>query len=260
MFSWVQLFCDLMGYSLPGSSVHGIFKTRILEWVAIHFSRGSFWPRDPTHVSCISSWSIYHQATWEVPKSGCLSSCYWLERVLYILWEQVPVDQPFKTSTCFPPRHTSVSFLEIRTTIFILPVLFVLLYSPFPLDKEFAVIHSLPQESTTPDTTDPEQNQLSSNSDPAALTFKKTDFSSCTSHPFKIFSSPFLPAKHSETWNQNSRFSSPSRRHQGTSERDKLGVWLLWIQIPAMPPSRCVSSGKLLHLSEPSFLQPSKRK
>ena len=33
--------CDPMDYSLPGSSVHGIFQARILEWVAISFSRGS---------------------------------------------------------------------------------------------------------------------------------------------------------------------------------------------------------------------------
>ena len=31
--------CDPMDYSLPGSSVHGIFQTKILEWVAISFSR-----------------------------------------------------------------------------------------------------------------------------------------------------------------------------------------------------------------------------
>ena len=33
--------CDPMDCSLPGSSVHGIFQARILEWVAISFSRGS---------------------------------------------------------------------------------------------------------------------------------------------------------------------------------------------------------------------------
>ena len=38
--------------SLPGSSVHGIFQARILEWFAISFSRGSSWPRDWTQVSC----------------------------------------------------------------------------------------------------------------------------------------------------------------------------------------------------------------
>ena len=38
----VQLFCNPMDCSLPGSSVHGILQARILEWVAIPFSRGYF--------------------------------------------------------------------------------------------------------------------------------------------------------------------------------------------------------------------------
>jgi len=46
--------CDLMDCSLPGSSVHGILQTRILEWVAVPFSRGSSQPRDQTHASCIA--------------------------------------------------------------------------------------------------------------------------------------------------------------------------------------------------------------
>jgi len=35
-----------------GSSIYGILQARILEWVAIPFSRGSSWPRDRTQVSC----------------------------------------------------------------------------------------------------------------------------------------------------------------------------------------------------------------
>ena len=46
--------CDLMDYSLPGASVHGILQARILEWVAVPSSRGSSWPRDGTHISCSS--------------------------------------------------------------------------------------------------------------------------------------------------------------------------------------------------------------
>ena len=38
--------CDLMDCNPPGSSVHEIFQARILEWVAISFSRGSSQPRD----------------------------------------------------------------------------------------------------------------------------------------------------------------------------------------------------------------------
>ena len=59
--------CDPMDYSLPGSSVHGIFQERILEWVAIS-SLGSSWPKDRTCVSwasCIGRWILYHSATWE---------------------------------------------------------------------------------------------------------------------------------------------------------------------------------------------------
>ena len=43
--------CSLMDYSPPGSSVHGISQARIVEWVAISFSRGSSQPRDWARVS-----------------------------------------------------------------------------------------------------------------------------------------------------------------------------------------------------------------
>ena len=47
-------FRDPIDCSLPGSSVHGIFQARVLEWVAIPFSRESSQPRDRTWVSCIA--------------------------------------------------------------------------------------------------------------------------------------------------------------------------------------------------------------
>ena len=46
--------CDPMDCSPSGSSVHGILQARILEWVAIPFSKGSSWPRDRTHISYVS--------------------------------------------------------------------------------------------------------------------------------------------------------------------------------------------------------------
>ena len=45
--------CNPMDCSLPGSSIHGIFQARILEWVTIPFSRGTSQPRDWTQISCI---------------------------------------------------------------------------------------------------------------------------------------------------------------------------------------------------------------
>ena len=49
-----DFFCNRMDCSSPGSSVYRISQARILEWVAIPFSRGSSRPRDQTRVSCIA--------------------------------------------------------------------------------------------------------------------------------------------------------------------------------------------------------------
>ena len=46
--------CDPMDCSPPGSSIHGIFQARVLEWVVISFSRGSSQRRDRTQVSRIT--------------------------------------------------------------------------------------------------------------------------------------------------------------------------------------------------------------
>ena len=59
---------DSKDCSLPDSSVHGILQARILEWAAIHFSRGSLWSRDWTHVSnvglsCSGRWVVYYHVT-----------------------------------------------------------------------------------------------------------------------------------------------------------------------------------------------------
>ena len=62
--------CGPMNCSLPGSSVHGIFQARILEWVAISSSRQSSWPRIWTHAFCVSY--ICVSITWEAPKWRCV--------------------------------------------------------------------------------------------------------------------------------------------------------------------------------------------
>ena len=74
--------CDLMDCSLPGSSLHGILQARVLEWVAISFSRGSSRPRDQTRVSsipgrCFNLWATreaqkYKKPWWIVNKKFLL--------------------------------------------------------------------------------------------------------------------------------------------------------------------------------------------
>ena len=80
----VQIFFELMNYSLPDSSVHGISQARILEWVAISFSRASSRPRNGTRVSCLAGGFFTaeppesHQGSRFSPCSmwNCLKWCY----------------------------------------------------------------------------------------------------------------------------------------------------------------------------------------
>ena len=64
--SHVQL-CDPVDCNLPGSSVHGIFQARVLEWVAISFSRGSSQSRNQTRVSLIAG---RHITVWAPRDAG----------------------------------------------------------------------------------------------------------------------------------------------------------------------------------------------
>ena len=60
--------CNPMDCSPPGSSVHGISQARVLEGVAMSFSRGSSQARDWINISCVSCMSkqiLYHWATWK---------------------------------------------------------------------------------------------------------------------------------------------------------------------------------------------------
>ena len=60
--------CNPMYCSLPGSFVHGILQARILEWIAIPFSRESSQPRDQTPVSCTGRRILYHLSHEGSPK------------------------------------------------------------------------------------------------------------------------------------------------------------------------------------------------
>ena len=62
--------CNPMDCSLPGSSIHGIFQTRVLEWVALSFSRRSSQPRVWTQVShivgrCFTIWATREAHIWD---------------------------------------------------------------------------------------------------------------------------------------------------------------------------------------------------
>ena len=65
-----------MDCSLSGSSVHGIFQARVLEWIAIAFSRGSSRPRNRTRVSRIAGRCFTVWATkWSEVSQSCPTLC-----------------------------------------------------------------------------------------------------------------------------------------------------------------------------------------
>ena len=66
--------CNSMDCSLPGSSLDGILQAKILEWVAMPFSRGSSQTRDRTQVSCIAGRFFTILATREAPPKNW---CFW---------------------------------------------------------------------------------------------------------------------------------------------------------------------------------------
>ena len=78
--------CDSMDCSLPDSSVHGIFQARILEWVAISFSRRSSRHRDWTQVSRIICRCFTVWATREVNsvKPGTCPPSTWISFLIFL--------------------------------------------------------------------------------------------------------------------------------------------------------------------------------
>ena len=106
------ILCDPMDWSLPGSSIHGIFQARVLEWVAISFSRGSSQPRDRTQVSRIRGRRFNLWATREAPVSI---------RVLMMVWWIL-------LSPSFPPNSTSSNSFSVLSPPLLLVSLFGLCF------------------------------------------------------------------------------------------------------------------------------------
>ena len=99
--------CNPMDYSPPVSSVPGIFQARILEWVAILFSRGYFWPRGQGSNPCLLHWQV-NSLAWI--HSGSLETIYNLISK-YNLWVFII----FKTDENF---HKQLNWKNILSSLF----------------------------------------------------------------------------------------------------------------------------------------------
>ena len=76
--------------------VHGILQARILEWVANPFSRGSFWPRDWTQVSCIAG-RLHHLPSEPLGKTVCVHTMEYYTVVKTTMATYINMDECEKT-------------------------------------------------------------------------------------------------------------------------------------------------------------------
>ena len=113
--------CNPVGYSLPGSSVHGLYQARILEWVAISFSRASSQPRvEPTSLACpaLAGGSFTHVSCVPCTGRGIL-----YPRLLRALHRQ---GDPLPTSPACPAlaggSFTTSATWEARVYVYLLSV------------------------------------------------------------------------------------------------------------------------------------------
>ena len=118
-FSWVseskllsqaRLFVTPWTVAPPGSSVHGIFQARILEWLAVFSFRGSSQPMDRTPVSCIGRWVLY-----------CLShqgSLVTIHRAWYFL----PAESTFLCQPSAKPDFIKDSFKSNWSSLIVLGI------------------------------------------------------------------------------------------------------------------------------------------
>ena len=107
--------CDPMGYA-----VHGILQARILEWVAVPFSRGSFQPSDRTQVSRIAGEFFTSWVTREAHAywSGCLSLLQWI----FMTWNRTRV-------SCIAGRFfTSWATREAHFILFLIWVISIFIF------------------------------------------------------------------------------------------------------------------------------------
>ena len=132
------------GLQPTGSSVIGIFQARILEWVAISYSRGSSWPRDWTHFSCISCIDWQADSLSLVPPSVVSQSFQLLSRVQLFV---TPWTAACPASLSITNSQSLLKFMSIELVMpsnhLILCRLFLLPPSIFPSIRVFSIESAL---------------------------------------------------------------------------------------------------------------------
>ena len=111
--------CNSMDCSLPGFSVHGILQARILEWVAIPFSRGSSQPRDQTQVSHTVGGFFTVWATGEAISQNCIKLIFLCDDLLVCLNVVLFSSSLIKTALILLTRFCYIGLWSSRTEVLI---------------------------------------------------------------------------------------------------------------------------------------------
>ena len=123
-----------MDCSLPGSSVHGISQARILEWVAISFSRGSSWSRDQIWVYCLAGGFFTIEPTGKPYVCTCvtfaekITKCKWRTKrqihgknTIFVYGKILYLKDSKSSQAVFsqvrPEVHLHQNYLECRTSL-----------------------------------------------------------------------------------------------------------------------------------------------
>ena len=114
---WVAQLCltlwDPMDCNPPGSSVHGILQERILGWVAISFSRGSFWPRDGACVSYIAGGFFTTELLGKPPARPYLNMNSLQEWSHPCIWEFYSLQNVFRSPSTY--KEVSIRGIDDST-------------------------------------------------------------------------------------------------------------------------------------------------
>ena len=110
--------CDPTDCSPPGSSVYGILQARILQWIAIPFSRGSSQSRDRTQVSCVAGRFFTVWATGKTRKTIPLTIWTFVSKVISLLFNMLS-----RFIIAFLPRNKCllISWLQSPSTVILEP-------------------------------------------------------------------------------------------------------------------------------------------
>ena len=98
---------DSLDHNPQGSSVHETFQARILDWVPPSSSRGSSWPRDLIHTSCVSCIAGRHFTHWAIGEAPALGCCCSITKSCLTLCNLMDCSMPG-----FPVLHYLPQFVQ----------------------------------------------------------------------------------------------------------------------------------------------------